>query len=177
MKRIVCFAFAAGAALVLTAAAAQAQVAVGVGGGLSIPTGDFGDAAKTGWNALANVAYNMPSGLGVRGDFFYGQHSFKGGIDAKWKLAGGLGNVLYNFPGKSTVTPYVIGSVGFMNLKASASGASDSETKLTFGGGGGIKLKAGTDGSVFAEARYLTINTTGSNANFIPISVGVSFGL
>jgi hypothetical protein len=177
MKRIVSIAVAAGAALALTAATAQAQVALGVGGGLSIPTGDFGDAAKTGWNALANVGYNMPSGLGVRGDFFYGQHSFKGGLDAKWKLAGGLGNLLYNFPGKSTVTPYVMGTVGFVNLKASATGASASETKITFGGGGGVKFKAGTDASIFAEARYLTINTSGSNANFIPITVGVSFGL
>jgi len=177
MKRIVSVVLAAGAAIVLSAASAQAQVSIGVGGGLSIPLGDFGDAAKTGWNLLANVGYNTPTGLGVRGDFFYGQHNFKGGIDAKWKLAGGLANVLYNFQGAGAVTPYVIGTVGVMNLKADGGGgASASESKLTFGGGGGIKFKAGSDSHIFAEARYLTINTSGSNANFIPISVGVSFG-
>jgi hypothetical protein len=139
MKRIVSVVLAAGAAIVLSAASAQAQVSLGVGGGLSIPLGDFGDAAKTGWNLLANVGYNTPTGLGVRGDFFYGQHNFKGGIDAKWKLAGGLANVLYSFQGAGAVTPYVIGTVGVMNLKADGGGgASASESKLTFGGGGGI---------------------------------------
>jgi hypothetical protein len=176
MKRMVSV-VVAGAALILGAASAQAQVTVGVGGGIALPLGDFKDAAKTGWNGIANVGYNTPSGLGVRGDFYYGQHNFKGGIDAKWKLAGGLANVLYNFPGQSSVTPYVMGTVGVMNLKASATGVSQSESKITFGGGAGVKFKAGSDSHIFAEARYLTINTSGSNANFIPINVGVSFGL
>jgi Outer membrane protein beta-barrel domain len=178
MKRIVSVALAASVAIAFSAASAQAQVSIGVGGGLSLPLGDFSDAAKTGWNALANVGYDTPSGLGVRGDFYYGQHKFKGGLDAKWKLAGGLGNVLYSFQGKGPVTPYVMGTVGVVNLKADGGSAgSASESKLTFGGGGGIKFKAGTDSHVFAEARYLSINTSGSNANFIPITVGVSFGI
>jgi opacity protein-like surface antigen len=187
MKRIVSVALAAGA-LALSATAAQAQVNVGVGGGIAIPTGAFGDAnkgaAKTGWHGLANVGYDLPSGLGVRGDFYYGQHNIKGlpsGVSAKWKIAGGLGNVLYSFKSPGTVHPYILGSVGFMNLKATASSGgvsgSASETKITFGGGAGIKFKAGSDASIFVEGRYLTINTSGDNANFIPITVGVSFGL
>lgn len=178
MKRIVSVALVAGAALALSAATAQAQVNIGVGGGIAIPTGDFGDAAKTGWHGLANVGYDLPSGLGIRGDFYYGQHKFEGGADAKWKLAGGLGNVYYSFQTPGAVKPYIIGSVGFFNLKADAGAAgSADETKVSFGGGAGIKFKAGSDASIFVEGRYLTINTSGSNANFIPVSVGVSFGL
>ena len=184
MKRIISVVLATGAALALSAASAQAQVNVGVGGGLTLPTGTFKDGAKTGWNGIAIVGYDLPSGLGVRGDFYYGQHNAKGapsGVSAKWKLAGGLGDVLYTFKSAGTVHPYVLGSVGFMNLKATASSggasASASETKITFGGGAGIKFKAGSDASIFVEGRYLTINTSGDNANFIPISVGVSFGL
>jgi hypothetical protein len=187
MKRIISVVLAAGAALAIGASVAQAQVNVGVGGGIAIPTGAFSDAnkgaAKTGWHGLANVGYDLPSGLGVRGDFYYGQHSIKGvpsGVSAKWKLAGGLGNVLYSFSA-GTVHPYLLGSVGFMNLKATASSGgvsgSASETKVAFGGGAGIKFKAGSDASIFVEGRYLTINTSGDNANFIPITVGVSFGL
>jgi opacity protein-like surface antigen len=68
-----------------------------------------------------------------------------------------------------------------MDLKGTVSGggvsASASETKVTFGGGAGVKFRAGSRASVFIEGRYLTINTSGSNANFIPITLGVSFGL
>jgi hypothetical protein len=176
MKRIVSVALAAGAALALTAAAAQAQVSIGVGGGLSIPTGTLKDGVKTGWNALANVGYDLPSGLGVRGDFYYAQHKFKGGSSGKFKFAGGFGNLLYNFKTPGTVHPYILGSVGFMNAKADVTGGA-SETKIAFGGGAGIKFKIGSDASLFAEGRYITVNTSGDNANFIPLTVGVSFGL
>jgi opacity protein-like surface antigen len=185
MKRIVSVVLATGIVFALGATTAQAQVSLGFGGGVSIPLGDFGDAAKTGWNGLASIGYDLPSGLGVRGDFYYGQHGVEGsvpsGVSAKWKLAGGLGNVLYSFGGAATAHPYIIGSIGFMELKATASAggvsASASETKVTFGGGAGVKFKAGSRASIFIEGRYLTINTSGNNANFIPITLGVSFGL
>jgi hypothetical protein len=182
MKRIVSVVVAAGAALVLSAASAQAQVSFGVGGGLTLPLGDFGDVAKTGWHGLANVGYDLPSGLGLRGDFYYGQNNVDAtGVDGKFKLAGGFGNVLYNFKTPGTVHPYVMGSVGFMNakadLKSGGVSASDSETKIAFGGGGGIKFKVGSDANLFVEGRYITVNTSGSNTNFIPITVGVSFGM
>jgi opacity protein-like surface antigen len=188
MKRIISVVFSAGTALAIGAGTANAQVAIGIGGGIAIPIGAFSDAnkgaAKTGWHGLAHIGYDLPSGLGLRGDFYYGQHSVKGvpsGLSAKWKLAGGLGNVLYSFTSPGTVHPYILGSVGFMDLKATVSGGgvsvSSSETKITFGGGAGIKFKAGSRASVFVEGRYLTINTSGENANFIPITVGVSFGL
>ncbi len=182
MKRIVSVVLAAGGALLLSAATAQAQVSIGVGGGLTIPTGDFGDGFKTGWHGLANVGYEMPSGIGVRGDFYYGQNNIDAtGVDGKAKLAGGLGNILYTFKSAGTIHPYVMGSIGFMNAKVEASAGglsgSESETKIAFGGGAGIKFKAGSDASIFVEGRYISVNTTDSNTNFIPITVGVSFGL
>lgn len=181
MKRIGSVAIAAVAALALSTASAQAQVSVGVGGGVTIPLGDFGDVAKTGWHGLAVVGYDMPSGLGVRGDFYYGQNKLDiTGADAKAKLAGGFGNILYHFK-SAGVTPYVLGSIGFMNVKAEGSNggvtASTSSTKIGFGGGAGLQFKAGTDSHIFVEGRYITINTEGGNTNFIPITVGISFGL
>ena len=179
MKRIASVAIAAAAVLALAATSAQAQVTIGVGGGVTIPTGDFGKATKTGWHGLANVGYEMPSGLGVRGDFYYGQNSFDG-VSGKAKLAGGFGNLTYSFKSAS-VHPYVIGSIGFINAKGEASSGglsvSSSETKIAFGGGAGIKFKAGSDSNIFIEGRYITVNTSDGNTNFIPITVGVSFGL
>ena len=179
MKRIVSVALAAGAVMMLATASAHAQVAVGVGGGVTIPIGDFGDLAKTGWHGLANVGYNMPSGLGVRGDFYYGQNNADAG-SGKAKLAGGFGNLLYNFKSAS-VQPYVIGSIGFINAKFESGlgglPSSNSSTKIAFGGGAGLKFKAGTDSHIFVEGRYISVNTEGTNLNFIPITVGISFGL
>jgi len=175
MKRIASVVFAAGAALVLGTTAAQAQgISFGVGGGITIPTSDFGDIAKTGWHGVANVGYNTPAGFGVRGDFYYGQNNADVG-SGKVKLAGGLGNLVYTFQGAGAIRPYVIGGAGVFNFKTDP--GSFSESKFTWAAGGGIKFKAGSDANIFVEARYASINTSGSNANFIPVTVGVTFGM
>lgn len=181
MKRIATLVLAAGAALTLNATVAQAQAKsgglyFGVGGGLTIPTGDAADVAKTGWNALAQIGYEMPSGLGLRGDFYYGQHSLDDdlGVDGKFKLAGGLGNVTYTFKSASKIHPYLVGTVGMMNSKFEDF---DGETDVVFGGGAGVLIHAGTDSNFFIEGRYLSINSDPSSTNLIPIQVGVRFGI
>jgi len=184
MKRPIAKVFSAVAVLVLsaTATAAQAQsVTVGIGGGLTIPTGDFKTATKTGWHGLGNIGYGLSSGLGFRGDFYYGESKFKGGVSGKAKLTGGLANVTYEFQNAGSVKPYVIGSAGVFNTKGSASSGgvsiSGSETKFTFGGGAGVKFKAAPKASVFLEGRYLSVQTSGSSTNFIPVTLGVSFAV
>ncbi len=177
MARMMSVAIAAGAALILGATTASAQsVTFGAGGGITIPTGDFKTAAKTGWHALGFIGYAMPSGLGFRGEAFYGQNTFKATSSVKGKLAGGLGSVSYAFGTSSGVKPYVIGSAGVFNVKVAGTGGSASETKFAFGGGAGIKLPVGSDGNVFLESRYLSAQTSGGSTNFIPITLGVSFG-
>lgn len=178
MKRIATLVLAVGAALVLNASAAEAQAKsgglyFGVGAGATIPTGDAGDVLKTGWNALAQVGYEMPSGLGLRGDFIYGQHGLDAGGDEKLKLAGGLGNVTYTFKSASKIHPYLVGSVGIMSAKF----ADESDSDLAFGGGVGILVHTGSDSNFFLEGRYITINGDPSNTNIIPIQVGIRFGL
>ena len=173
MKRMIAVAVAAGAGLVLCTTAASAQsFTFGAAGGLTIPTGDFKTGAKTGWHAIGHIGYAMPSGLGFRGEAFYGQNALKGATSEKFKLSGGLGSISYEFQTSGSVKPYVIGSAGVFNGKA----LGFSETKFTFGGGGGVKLKAGSDGQVFLESRYLSIQTSGGSTNFIPITLGFSFG-
>jgi hypothetical protein len=181
MKRIATLVLAAGAALTLTAATADAQSQVrahvgpyfGVGAGLAIPTGDFGDVAGTGWNALAQIGYEMASGLGVRGDFYYGQHSADPG-DGKFKFAGGLGNVTYTFRSEGKLHPYIVGTIGMMNGKFEDF---DGETDVAFGGGAGIIYHTGEDSNFFLEGRYLSINSDPSSVNLIPIQIGIRFGI
>jgi hypothetical protein len=177
MKRILSVTIAAGAALMLGTTAVSAQsITFGAGGGVTLPLGDFKDAAKTGWHGIGLVGYTMPSGLGVRGEFFYGQNTFKATSSVKGKLAGGLGSLTYDFKTAGGVKPYVLGSAGVFNVKATGPGGSASETKFSFGGGAGIKLRAGSDAHVFIESRYLSAQTSGGSTNFIPLTVGVSFG-
>jgi len=173
MRRFLPAVLTLGTLLAASAAPATAQeqgINIGVGGGITLPTGDFKDAAKTGWHGLANVGYGLKSGLGLRGDFFYGQNNLKdngAGVTGKFKLAGGLGNVTYTFSGgKSAILPYVIGGVGFFNGKADVSGAGlkgSSETKFAWGGGAGLKYKVGSDSDLFVEGRYISVSTSGGN--------------
>ncbi len=179
MKRTV-FSFAAlGLLATLATTSVQAQgLSFGVGGGLLLPLSDFKDIAKTGWNGMASVGYAPgASPLSFRGDFMYAQNNLKNGVDGKTKLAGGIGSVVYTFQGGGSVTPYVLGGAGVFNAKVEATGfGSSSETKFTWGGGAGIKFKAGSDASIFAEGRYMNVSTSGGSTKFIPITVGVSFG-
>ncbi|HXI20839.1 MAG TPA: outer membrane beta-barrel protein [Gemmatimonadales bacterium] len=174
MKRILSSVVAAVIAVAVSASMAQAQsISFGVGGGLTIPTGDFKTGSKTGWHGIANIGYEMPGGIGLRGDFYYGQNKAKVGTN-KAKLAGGLANVTYTFAGAGTIHPYLIGGAGVFNAKDDTG---FSETKFAWAAGGGVKFKAGTDASIFAEGRYVSVSTTGGKTNFIPLSVGVSFGM
>jgi opacity protein-like surface antigen len=155
------------------------SVTFGVGGGVTIPTGDFNTAAKMGWHGIGQLGYGLSGGLGLRADFFYGENKFDG-VSGKTKLAGGLGNISYDFQTAGGVKPYVIGGAGVFNVKASASAggisASASETKFAFAAGGGLKFKAGSDSHVYVESRYVSVQTSGGSTGFIPVTVGISFG-
>lgn len=178
MKRIATLVLAAGAALTINTTSAQAQAYFGVGAGLTVPTGDLADAVGTGWHAIANVGYDMTSGLGVRGDFLYGQHTYDADSDFKLKLAGFWGNVTYTIKSTASIKPYLIGTIGGTNSKTTGPSGFDSEssTDLTYGAGAGIKFKAGSDANFFVEGRYLIVNSDGDNGKFIPISAGIRFG-
>jgi len=41
----------------------------------------------------------------------------------------------------------------------------------------GVAFKVGTGGTrIFAEGKYVSVSTTGTKTNFLPIRVGVRFG-
>ncbi len=183
MKRVTSVLAAAGLALVIGATSAQAQsLSVGVGGGIVQPLGDFKDLAKLGFHGSALVGYSLPSGLGFRGELFYAQNKFKDDVaavvgDGKTKMAAGIGSVTYSFKTAGSITPYVLGSIGYFNAKVESDLGDDSESKIGFGGGAGLKFPLGSDGGFFVESRYLSVNTSGGSTNFIPVTVGVTFGL
>jgi hypothetical protein len=168
------------AALVVAAApAAHAQrpISVGVAAGVSQPSGDLADGAKTGYHVMGSVAFHAPlMPVGLRVDGMFNQLGVKN-ADVNLRILGVTGNVTYGFPGVM-VKPYIIGGVGFYNSKVSVSGATSSND---FGLNAGVGAKFALSGvNAFVEARYHEImskdtSTGATNMQVIPITVGVMF--
>ncbi|MEO8478314.1 MAG: hypothetical protein ABI542_01680 [Gemmatimonadota bacterium] len=159
--------------LVLATAPARAQQ-VFVAGGVTLPSGDFGDGFKTGWVANAGVSFwasaNGRAKLWAEG--LYGQNKVDATVDTDLKatLMGGFGSITYNLTGGSSTVPYLIGTVGYLREKISAGGDSESKGGLGFGGGAGLSF-----GKPYIEARYLTASIGGGTTSFIMAVVGVTF--
>ncbi|HEY9478847.1 MAG TPA: porin family protein [Gemmatimonadaceae bacterium] len=180
MKRSV-FGVAMGLALVATAANAQSlvpaakPVSFGIAGGMSMPTGDFGDAFKSGYNVSGLVQFQQPTWpVAIRVEAQYQDFSAKGDVDASTKTMGGLANVLYNFPTKSIVRPYVTGGLGFFHIKVDAGDVSGSDNKFGYDLGAGLDFQL-SGMNTFLEANWQSIRGDGGSANQIPIRVGIRF--
>lgn len=147
----------------------------GVGGGLTLPMGTFGDVDKAGWHLVGLIQFPIShSPIHFRADAMYGQTSHKSGLGSgSTTLTGATADLLYHLGDRAAkVRPYVLGGLGFYNVDF---GGGSSQSKLAFGLGGGILFGVGTM-HAFLEGRYMSVQTSGSSLNFLPISVGVMFG-
>ncbi len=181
----------------------QVPLKFSLGGGATLPTADVGDVANTGWHAegMATLsAVLIP--LSVRAEFGYHHmgldESATPGGDLSL-LGGGL-NLIWTFPLPSRVRPYLTAGMGVYRVKADVNqvvapttlsappraqsgpllqvgggSESSSETKLGFNGGGGLNLWLGGGVSMFVEGRYLSVRTSGSRTDIIPLTVGITF--
>ena len=176
MKRMV-LAVLAVACLVGVGSLSAQNITFGVAGGLLMPMGDYNTVDKPGFIVGAGV--RIPIGtapVAVRIEGTYSQTSHDG-IDGKSKIMGGMASLVYAFQAGGSVTPYVLGGIGFYNLKVTVPSASvdTSTSKIGFGGGAGLRFPMGS-ASLFVEARYMNIATSGGSTAFVPIIAGVSFG-
>jgi opacity protein-like surface antigen len=145
----------------------------GLGIGATLPMGDYGDADTMGFNLLGVLQMPLASSpVHLRIDGMYSQTSHDG-VDGSTTLLGGTVSALYHLGDRLAATrPYVLGGLGFFNVDPGVGG---SETKISFGFGGGVLFSlAGLN--AFAEARYMSIQTSGSSVSFVPVSVGLMFG-
>ena len=170
------------AALALAPTLAVAQgMRYGVGVGLLMPLSDYETADKMGWVAGADATRWLPGGmLGVRVEGSYSQTSEASGVTAhSTKIIGGMADLVYAFGlSAAQMRPYVLGGLGYYNVKIDVTGlGSASESKVGFGVGGGLAFKMGTGSTrAFVEAKWTTVSTSGSSTSFIPIRVGLRFG-
>ena len=167
--------------LAAAAPAAQGQgynpFQIGASGGIAFPTGDLGTATNTGYNIAVVVGYKpqlLP--VSVRAEAAYNQFGFNGG-GGSINIPSFTGNLVYELPLGVGFTPYAIGGAGLYRLSAGFTGGGSTAAENDFGWniGGGIKIPLSTSFETFVEARYNSVNSNGSTATFIPVTVGILF--
>ena len=165
-----------------TTASAQSvsPIRFGVAGGLTLPQGDDADFVSAGYHILGTLGFQAPMvPAGLRVDLAYNKMGEKDDSGLDYTVLSGTLNGMFNLGMAPTVSPYLIGGLGFYNQKIEAGGEDESETNL--GLNGGIGLRFGLSGfSTFAEARYHYIfskddETGADNSSIIPISFGIMF--
>ncbi len=145
----------------------------GLGVGATLPMGDYGDVDKMGLNVLGVIQFALaettPVHLRIDGIYSSTAHD---GVSGSTSILGGNVSALYHFAApQATARPYILGGLGFYNVEAFGA----SETRIGFGLGGGVLFGLGGF-NAFAEARYLSVQTSGTSITFIPLTVGLMFG-
>ena len=156
-----------------------------IGAGLSVPTGDMGDATKTGFNVQGAVAHKLgASPAWLRGELAFHRFGSQdlGGANGHASELGALANIGYSFPTTSSIRPYVLGGLGLYSQKytieASGASLSQSESDIGFNGGLGVAFRMGGR-SASVEARYHSVNGGDKMGNqsstFVPVTFSMSF--
>ena len=177
MKRLMFGATVVALSLV-AAPSARAQVGVGVSAGLSMPTGNFGDAFKSGYSVNGLIGFAMPmSPIGFRGEVGYNSWDGKSSAGASGITASslsGTANVVLQVPGMVVAKPYLIAGIGEHRVTLDDGTNNTSETKMGWNVGGGLKFGLGTLNTMI-EARYVNVNTSGDSMHYVPVTFGIMF--
>ena len=176
-------------ACICSASTASAQsvnpnpIKLGIAGGLSMPQGDLGDFVSAGYNLTGVLGFQAPMvPVGLRFDLGYNGFGEKDDSGVKLNVLSGTLNGVFNLGMAPTVSPYLIGGVGFYRAKADVDGADEGDATTDLGLNGGLGLRFNLSGfSTFAEARYHMVMSKDddvegdSNDSFIPITFGIMF--
>ena len=174
MKRTLLAGLAVWCLTVVAASPVSAQgLRWGVSAGVLMPMGDYNTIDKPGWIVGAGVTNWLSGGtLGIRGDVSYSTTKRDGG-GGDTKIIGGMASLVYGFgPSSSSMRPFVTGGLGISNVDF----GTVSDSKLAFGIGAGVMIKAGTGGMRIVLATRYTSVALNPSLNFLPITVGLSFG-
>jgi hypothetical protein len=145
----------------------------GLGLGATLPMGDYGRLDKMGINILG--VFETPlahSPLYLRADGLYSSTAHDG-TSGNTSILGGTASALYHFSAPAAqARPYALAGLGIYNFDAG--GTFGSQTKIGIAVGGGVTFSL-SGLNAFAEARYLSIQTSGSSATLVPLTVGLMF--
>lgn len=179
---------AALAALTFAASAQAQRSPVSLEGriGAVVPTGDWGQLAKTGVGGSASITFHATPVVGIYGGYTYNRFDLDNdlGSDGNWTEQGFDAGVQASFttPG-SMVSPYFRGGVIFHKLGASSSlGDASGDYKAGFEVSGGVALRVAPQVSITPAVGYSEFDpgdSSGGSSNVnisnVKLSVGVSF--
>jgi hypothetical protein len=169
----------------LAGAQAARPISFGVMGGLSLPTGDLGDAVESGYNITGSLYMPLRGKLKLRGDVGYEGFAGKGSnstASVDFNVLSLTGNVILPLGTDQTaggIRPYLIGGGGLyrgttkLNIAGLGSGSeSSSDLGINVGGGFEFTLSGFT---TFAEARFVNVFGDGDSSRWIPVTFGIRF--
>jgi len=179
MKRLGLVLLAVALCMVATRPAMAQGLRYGVSAGLLVPVGDYNTVDKMGFVGGVGATYWLAGQpIGIRGDVSYSSTSHKGtGATGNTKILGGMASVVYALnPASAPARIMLTGGVGFYNMDFGA--GTPKQTKIGFGGGAAVAFKMGTGSTrLIVGTRYTSVSTDGtSRLNFLPITVGLTFG-
>ncbi|MEN8143568.1 MAG: outer membrane beta-barrel protein [Gemmatimonadota bacterium] len=164
MKKTFCVLLAALVAVAISAAPVAAQgIQIDANGGVYVLGGDDFDGADAGFGGEVGVIYNFPSGFGLgvagrRSTHNVDDPTGTGLLDTSFEIIGFLGVIRYEFPGQSSVTPYVEGRAGLsdVTVEVSSGGVSAESGATGFEGAGvvGLGIPVGSKVSVDLSANF-----------------------
>ncbi len=175
MRKIILLGATLGLLATVSSASAQSSGSwIGsLGGGVTLPTGKFGDAVKTGWHGAATLGYKpAASKWEWLLDASYHHHVNKvPNIDASSSLWIAMGRANY-WAGSNL---YVLGGAGMMRdeskTKVGSVSTTGSVTALAVTGGLGYVLGK----NIFLEGRLIDGFTKGASTVIVPITIGIRF--
>jgi opacity protein-like surface antigen len=179
MRKLMIRAFGAALLVAASAGPARAQagggVHFGVAGGETFPVSDSKDDFKNGWHAGAMLTFGVPlSPVAVRVEAVYHTMNRRDGEGTATVLSG-TANAIVVPASLLVVKPYFVGGAGVYRYSSTVSDPLPSpQTKFGWNAGGGIAFRL-RETTLFVEARYHRVSTTGRAFTFVPVSVGLLF--
>jgi opacity protein-like surface antigen len=169
---------------------------VGFSGGAGIPTGDYGDAAATGWHLGVTGTHMVNDQWGIGGDLGYHAWGGSSDLNAAAEATFGPGSEIsfsalqanvhgvLNFPTQSNVKPYA--QVGFglydiaEKLKSPLGNDDTSKSKFGLNFGGGMNFANSGNMQWGLNGAYHLVpaqDDFGSDINFFTLGVNMMWGL
>lgn len=167
---------------------AQSKMGLSVQGSLAFPTGDFGDAAGTGFGGVGTFMYEVSPMLAITGSVGYltwgPKEDLGEGFDYSLSTIPVLVGVRYSF-GKGNFLPYVLAEVGMHFLSSEVTLTifdepftfSESESKFGFAPGAGFYYYFNPKTALDVNVKYNSISTEGSTTSYLGVNAGVAFAL
>ncbi len=164
------------------------ESAVYFGGGMSMPTGDYGDIYKMGFSGTAGFGFKMSPTMEVGARIGYSKFS----IDVPINL-GGTGDLtalafladikFYMGSGtESAFKPYLSGTAGITQAKlnlgvlSGLAGTDEvTESKPAFGFGAGFDYMFSPTAALWVDAKYMIVALEGTSLIHMPIRAGFKF--